>query len=90
MAMLEGISRAGEVYEPTMAHLSEKRGDTVHIDVIDREGNMVSATPSGGWLQSSPIIPELGFCLNSRCADVLADAGPADARLRPANGRERR
>lgn len=57
---------SGAVYEPTMAHLSERKGDTVHIDVIDRWGNMVSATPSGGWLQSSPIIPELGFCLNSR------------------------
>ena len=42
------------------------RGDTCHIDVIDSDGNMVSATPSGGWLQSSPVIPELGFCLNSR------------------------
>ena len=41
-------------------------GDTCHVDVIDRWGNMVSATPSGGWLQSSPVIPELGFCLNSR------------------------
>lgn len=67
MAVIEaaGISETG-VYEPTMAHLSEKRGDTVHIDVIDRWGNMVAATPSGGWLQSSPIIPGLGFCLNSR------------------------
>jgi gamma-glutamyltranspeptidase/glutathione hydrolase len=27
---------------------------------------MVSATPSGGWLQSSPVIPELGFCLGTR------------------------
>lgn len=52
--------------EPTMAHLSEKRGDTVHIDVIDRWGNMVSATPSGGWLQSSPVVPGLGMSLNSR------------------------
>jgi gamma-glutamyltranspeptidase/glutathione hydrolase len=66
MEMLGESSRTGAVYEPTMAHLSEKRGDTVHIDVIDREGNMVSVTPSGGWLQSSPVIPELGFCLNSR------------------------
>ena len=65
MEML-GAAKTGVVYEPTMAHLSEKRGDTVHIDVIDREGNMVSVTPSGGWLQSSPIIPGLGFCLNSR------------------------
>jgi gamma-glutamyltranspeptidase/glutathione hydrolase len=52
--------------EPTMAHLSDRRGDTVHIDVIDRHGNMVSATPSGGWLQSSPVVPGLGFALNSR------------------------
>lgn len=65
-AMLGEDSRTGAVYEPTMAHLSEKRGDTVHIDVIDREGNMVSVTPSGGWLQSSPTVPGLGFCLNTR------------------------
>lgn len=52
--------------EPTMAHLTEKRGDTVHLDVIDRWGNMVAATPSGGWLQSNPVIPGLGFPLNSR------------------------
>ena len=66
MKLLDADSGAGAVYEPTMAHLSEKRGDTVHIDVIDREGNMVSVTPSGGWLQSSPTVPGLGFCLNTR------------------------
>ncbi|MBS3651734.1 gamma-glutamyltransferase family protein [Pseudaminobacter sp. 19-2017] len=66
MKLLDADSQTGAVYEPTMAHLSEKRGDTVHIDVIDREGNMVSVTPSGGWLQSSPTIPGLGFCLNTR------------------------
>ncbi len=41
-------------------------GDTCHLDVADRFGNMVSATPSGGWLQSSPVVPGLGFCLGSR------------------------
>jgi gamma-glutamyltranspeptidase/glutathione hydrolase len=41
-------------------------GDTCHLDVVDRYGNMVSATPSGGWLQSSPMIPELGFALGTR------------------------
>jgi len=66
MAMLAEMSGTGTVYEPTMSHLTEKRGDTVHIDVIDRWGNMVSTTPSGGWLQSSPIVPGLGFALNSR------------------------
>src|SRR5205807_5063855 len=38
-----------------------RAGDTCHLDVADRFGNMVSATPSGGWLQSSPVIPGLGF-----------------------------
>jgi len=66
LAAVAGLSAGGAVYEPTMAHLTERRGDTVHLDIIDAEGNMVSATPSGGWLQSSPVIPELGFCLNSR------------------------
>lgn len=51
----EITSRSGEV-----------RGDTVHIDIIDRHGNMFTATPSGGWLQSSPVIPELGFPLGTR------------------------
>lgn len=61
--------------EPTMAHLANRRGDTVHIDVIDRWGNMVSATPSGGWLQSSPIVPGLGFALNSRAQMFWLDEG---------------
>lgn len=41
-------------------------GDTTHLDVVDKRGNCVSATPSGGWLQSSPVIPELGFALGTR------------------------
>jgi gamma-glutamyltranspeptidase / glutathione hydrolase len=43
-----------------------RAGDTCHLDVADRFGNLVSATPSGGWLQSSPAIPGLGFCLGTR------------------------
>ena len=41
-------------------------GDTVHLDAADRFGNMVTCMPSGGWLQSSPVIPALGFCLGTR------------------------
>jgi gamma-glutamyltranspeptidase/glutathione hydrolase len=40
--------------------------DTCGVNVADRFGNVVSATPSGGWLKSSPAIPELGFCLGTR------------------------
>ena len=61
--------------EPTMAHLTERRGDTVHIDVIDQWGNSVSATPSGGWLQSSPVVPGLGMPLNSRAQMFWLDEG---------------
>lgn len=39
---------------------------TVHIDIIDKEGNAISCTPSGGWLKSNDVIKELGFPLNNR------------------------
>jgi len=41
-------------------------GDTTHLDVADSEGNMVSVTPSGGWIWSSPVIDRLGFPLGTR------------------------
>lgn len=61
--------------EPTVGRFGEVRGDTVHFDIIDKAGNMVSSTPSGGWLQSSPIIPELGFCLGSRAQMFWLEEG---------------
>ncbi|MGL4635297.1 MAG: gamma-glutamyltransferase family protein [Beijerinckiaceae bacterium] len=68
----QAVSAFG-IGEPTVGKLGEARGDTVHYDVIDRHGNMIAATPSGGWLQSSPIIPELGFCLGSRAQMFVLD-----------------
>lgn len=50
----------------SVSHDGQTSGDTCHVDVVDRHGNLVAATPSGGWLQSSPIIPALGFCLGTR------------------------
>jgi gamma-glutamyltranspeptidase / glutathione hydrolase len=61
-----GGALAAGIGEPTTSPMGAVAGDTCHVDVIDRWGNMVSATPSGGWLQSSPVIPELGFCLGTR------------------------
>jgi gamma-glutamyltranspeptidase/glutathione hydrolase len=52
--------------EPNPNSLGETKGDTTHFDIIDKWGNMIAGTPSGGWLQSSPIIPNLGFCLSNR------------------------
>ncbi len=65
--------------EPTVSAEGLTRGDTCHVDVVDRWGNMVSATPSGGWLQSSPTIPELGFCLGSRMQMFWLEEGLASS-----------
>ncbi len=69
-----GFSAMG-VGEPTVQHSGATAGDTCHIDVVDRWGNMVAGMPSGGWLQSSPVIPELGFCLNSRAQMFWLEEG---------------
>jgi len=77
----EGQDAAG-VGEPTVRSTGQTRGDTCHVDIVDRFGNMVSATPSGGWLQSSPTVPGLGFCLGTRLQMTWLDEGSPSA-LRP-------
>jgi len=75
----EARTAAAGAGEPTFAELNTGHGadmqvssagkvigDTVHIDIIDKAGNMFTATPSGGWLQSSPVIADLGWPLGSR------------------------
>ncbi|WP_328379277.1 gamma-glutamyltransferase [Streptomyces sp. NBC_01020] len=69
-----GISAAG-AGEPTVAKNGATRGDTCHLDIVDRWGNMISATPSGGWLQSNPVVPELGFPLGNRLQMAWLDEG---------------
>jgi gamma-glutamyltranspeptidase/glutathione hydrolase len=63
-----GVVGAG-IGEPT------RSGDTCHVDVADRWGNLVSATPSGGWLWSSPVVPELGFPLGTRAQMFWLEEG---------------
>ena len=53
--------------------VGESRGDTVHVAVADRHGNLAACTPSGGWLQSSPVIEGLGFCLGTRAQMLNLD-----------------
>ncbi|WP_262056585.1 gamma-glutamyltransferase family protein [Streptomyces sp. STR69] len=64
--------------EPTVARITADggtRGDTCHLDVVDRWGNMIAATPSGGWLQSNPVVPELGFPLGTRLQMAWLEPG---------------
>jgi gamma-glutamyltranspeptidase/glutathione hydrolase len=71
----EAVPVAAGAGEPTVGRLGGMRGDTVHFDIIDQAGNMVSSTPSGGWLHSSPVIPELGFCLGTRAQMFWLEEG---------------
>ena len=64
--------------EPTVVRVAADggtRGDTCHLDVVDRWGNMIAATPSGGWLQSNPVVPELGFPLGTRLQMAWLEPG---------------
>ncbi|MGW4287654.1 gamma-glutamyltransferase family protein [Streptomyces sp. NPDC004673] len=78
-----GVGVGVGVGEPTVAMAAEPsvspdgttRGDTCHLDVVDRWGNMIAATPSGGWLQSNPVVPELGFPLGTRLQMTWLEEG---------------
>ncbi|MEV6902218.1 gamma-glutamyltransferase [Amycolatopsis sp. NPDC051372] len=69
------VATAAGAGEPTVAKDGATRGDTCHLDVVDRWGNMIAATPSGGWLQSNPVIPQLGFPLGTRLQMAWLDPG---------------
>ncbi|GAA5118862.1 hypothetical protein GCM10023320_23650 [Pseudonocardia adelaidensis] len=69
------LAGLGSIGEPTVTVTGETRGDTCHLDVVDRWGNLVSATPSGGWLQSSPVVPALGFALGTRLQMTWLEEG---------------
>jgi gamma-glutamyltranspeptidase/glutathione hydrolase len=79
-----GLGRLPHLHDlaATVGSGEPTRGDTVHLDVADRFGNMVSATPSGGWLQSSPVIPALGWPLGTRAQMFWLEEGLASS-LRP-------
>jgi gamma-glutamyltranspeptidase/glutathione hydrolase len=77
-----GVGVGVGVGEPTVDRHGQTRGDTCHLEVADSMGNVVTITPSGGWLQSSPTVPELGFCLGTRLQMTWLDERSPSA-LRP-------
>jgi gamma-glutamyltranspeptidase/glutathione hydrolase len=57
----------------------EHRRDTTHLDAVDADGLMISATPSGGWMPSSPVVEGLGFPLGTRAQMFWLDPAHPDA-----------
>jgi len=56
--------RGRSSHDPDPGH--GRGGDTTQLEAVDVRGNMVAATPSGGWIGSSPVIRGLGFPLGTR------------------------
>jgi gamma-glutamyltranspeptidase/glutathione hydrolase len=83
-AYLPGLGRLPSVIDAVLTPGAGEptRGDTVHLDVVDRWDNMISATPSGGWLHASPVIPELGWPLGTRAQMFWLEEGLPSS-LRP-------
>lgn len=73
----EGVQAAGNFlpipYIPPGS--GRTNGDTVHLDVVDKHGNLVSVTPSGGFLWGSPVVPGLGFSVSTRAQIFSVEQG---------------
>jgi len=52
--------------EPGALAAAAGRSDTTQCVAADAWGNVVCATPSGGWIPTSPVVPELGFPVGTR------------------------
>jgi gamma-glutamyltranspeptidase/glutathione hydrolase len=61
---------AGEAAAPSFAP-----DGTTHIAAIDRAGNMIALTPSGGVFRKSVFSPELGCTLSTRSEMFFAEDG---------------
>ena len=68
---------------PTQADgAGEADGDTTYLATMDRDGNVVCATPSGGFFPKTVFIPELGCAFSTRCEVFFLDEEHPNA-LRP-------
>jgi gamma-glutamyltranspeptidase/glutathione hydrolase len=56
--------------------------DTTHMAVIDREGNIFDATPSGGWISGAVILGETGIAMSVRGEQFWLDTTRAN-QIRP-------
>ncbi|HSF07723.1 MAG TPA: gamma-glutamyltransferase [Methylomirabilota bacterium] len=73
----DGRASAVSVSAGRTAGDASAAGGTTHIAAIDREGNMICLTPSGGAFRKSVFVPELGCTLSTRSEMfVLEDGHP--------------
>ncbi len=74
------VASDGPVDEAALEEASLK--DTTHIAIIDRDGNIFDATPSGGWTRGAVILGETGIGMSVRGEQFWLDETRAN-QLRP-------
>jgi gamma-glutamyltranspeptidase/glutathione hydrolase len=72
-----GDSRSQRTDAP--ASMPEAADGTTHIAAIDRDGNMICLTPSGGVFRKSAFAPELGCTLSTRSEMFVLEDGHPNA-----------
>jgi len=65
--------------EPQALAAATGRRDTTQLVAVDAAGTTVCATPSGGWIPTSPVIPELGFPIGTRAQMFVLDPAHPNA-----------
>jgi gamma-glutamyltranspeptidase/glutathione hydrolase len=72
-------AEAADIVEPQSLAALLGRRDTTQLIAADAAGNLICATPSGGWLPTSPVIPELGFPIGTRAQMFALDPSHPNA-----------
>jgi gamma-glutamyltranspeptidase/glutathione hydrolase len=74
-----GPAAAGVPGRGSAASAAAGADGTTHIAAIDRDGNMIALTPSGGVFRKSAFAPELGCTLSTRSEMFVLDDGHPNA-----------
>jgi gamma-glutamyltranspeptidase / glutathione hydrolase len=74
-----GRARAGAAPVARAEAASSAADGTTHIAAVDRDGNMICLTPSGGVFRKSAFSPELGCTLSTRSEMFVLEPGHPNA-----------
>ena len=75
-SMLAGMTARATTEDPAAIHAPD---GTTHIAAIDRDGNMICLTPSGGVFRKSAFAAELGCTLSTRSEMFVLEDGHPNA-----------
>jgi len=82
----ENAERSASSHDDLLASLGRDSAgvskDTTHISIVDKEGNLFDATPSGGWITGAVILGDTGIGMSVRGEQFWLDKTKAN-QIRP-------